>query len=89
MKRRNKSGVCYICGRHGNTEIHHVFEGNGRRKISDELDAVIEVCPACHRKIHAFPNDHEWLKIKFQREIMARGMTEEEFIGRVGKSYGR
>ena len=84
----NKTNVCALCGRYGRTEIHHVFEGRGRRQIAEEWGAVMEVCPICHSKIHARPQSYIWLKQKFQREIMARyGMTEEEFINRLGRSY--
>lgn len=87
-KPRQKSGVCYLCGRHAETDIHHVFEGNGKRKISDEWDAVIEVCRRCHRDVEYNPKNYVWLKQKFQREIMARkNMTVEQWIDRMGKNY--
>lgn len=82
------SQTCELCGRYDRIEVHHVFEGNGRRKISDEWGAVIRLCPSCHRKIHARPKDYIWLKQKYQREVMARfGLSEDEFIHRLGKSY--
>ena len=88
MPMNQKNNVCEICGRYGRTDIHHVFEGNGRRKISDEWGATIEVCADCHRKIHARPKAYIWLKQKCQREVMARyGLNTEEFIERIGKSY--
>lgn len=87
-KARDKTGVCQICGRRLPTEIHHVFEGNGRRKISDEWDAVIEVCRSCHHDIEYRPKKYEWLKQKYQREIMVRnGLSMEEWIARIGRNY--
>jgi len=81
-----RTGVCEVCGRYGLTHLHHVFEGAGRRRI--DINPIIEVCPDCHRKIHARPAEWIWLKQKYQRLVMAReGLSVEQFIERFGKSY--
>ena len=80
--------ACELCGVWDYLEEHHVFEGNGRRKIADEWGATVRICPKCHRDIHRNPKKYIWLKAKYQRLVMARyDLTEEEFVERIGKSY--
>lgn len=43
--------VCYLCGGFA-VHTHHLFEGNGRRKISDRLKLTVRLCAECHRKLH-------------------------------------
>lgn len=43
---------CYICGKVGLTETHHVF-GGSYRQLSDDFGLTVELCPACHRFIHS------------------------------------
>lgn len=79
---------CALCGRWDYLETHHVFEGAGRRAISDRLGLTIDICPACHRSIHAKPKAWEWLKERTQREYMtAHGMTDEGWINEFGRSW--
>lgn len=44
-----KKGVCYVCDRTTNTELHHIFYGRKYRRIADEEGMVVYLCPACHR----------------------------------------
>ena len=46
-----EKGTCYICGRSGATEVHHVFYGSANRKISEELGAKVNLCSECHHKL--------------------------------------
>lgn len=79
---------CGLCGRWDYLEEHHIYEGMGRRAISDRLGMTIYICPACHRSIHAKPKAWEWLKERAQREFMkAHNMTEDEWIAEFGRSW--
>lgn len=41
-------GRCYLCGRYGQTEEHHIF-GGANRKVSEQYGLKIQLCPQCHR----------------------------------------
>lgn len=42
-------GECFVCGTRCPTEVHHVFFGRGRRRISDREGLIVHLCPYCHR----------------------------------------
>lgn len=81
------TGRCELCGRHGETETHHIFNGAYRKK-SEEYGAVIPVCRICHNAIHAKAELRKVLKLKYQIKIeKEHGLTDEQFIQLFGKSY--
>lgn len=43
------SRTCYLCGREGITEEHHVFYGTSNRKWSEKYGLKVRLCPECHR----------------------------------------
>lgn len=42
-------GVCFLCGRHGPTEAHHIF-GSALRKKSEKYGLVVDLCHNCHNE---------------------------------------
>ena len=44
-----KKGECYVCGRIGFTELHHIYYGQKQRRISDREGLVVYLCPECHK----------------------------------------
>lgn len=42
---------CYICGKWGNTDVHHVF-GGPCRSTSTRYGFVVHLCRDCHSLIH-------------------------------------
>lgn len=81
---------CYICGRPKEC-IHHIYEGTGRRKISDKNGFVIPLCNYHHNMsdegIHF---DHEvdlFMKKQCQIRYESLGHTTEEFIELIGRNY--
>ena len=42
---------CYICGKWGKCDVHHVFSGPCR-KTSDRYGFVVHLCRDCHSLIH-------------------------------------
>lgn len=44
-----KKGICYICGREGYTESHHIFHGTANRRIAEKYGLKVWLCPECHR----------------------------------------
>lgn len=45
----SERGVCFLCGRHMHTEVHHLF-GGAMRKKSEKLGLKIHLCHACHNE---------------------------------------
>lgn len=43
-----QKGVCFWCDRIAPTQLHHIFFGNGLRKISDREGLTVYLCPDCH-----------------------------------------
>jgi len=85
----NQEG-CYICGRSGNTEVHHVYFGNNR-KHSDDCGLTVELCRECHRGTNGVhgKNGYELnlrLKVQFQR-LFEKLHGRERFVQIFGKNY--
>lgn len=47
-----KDGICFICGKVGDTARHEVFFGTGNRAKSKEHGLWVALCPSCHRQVH-------------------------------------
>lgn len=78
---------CYICGRIAH-HTHHVFQGVGRRKLSDIYGLTVRLCPECHHNVHSHPRDYVWLKEEFQRKAMKENnWSIDQFIEKFGRSY--
>lgn len=62
---------CYLCGKVGPTERHHVF-GGSYRQLSEEYGCVVDLCPACHRHIHSSKGteDRRQLQCDIQYQTM-------------------
>lgn len=81
-------GDCESCQAYGPLEIHHIYEGRGRRMKSDRYGAVIAICPRCHRHLHDNPREMIPWKQTFQVRLMAENnWTVEDFIREFGRSY--
>ena len=82
-------GLCEVCGRPA-TEIHHVFEGNGRRKQTERLETIKDLCYECHRGNNGVHFNKELdlkLKKQAQRELENQGYTIDEVRELVGGKY--
>lgn len=82
-----QSDGCYLCGRNGPLERHHVIHGSGRRKLADEDGLTVYLCPECHRNLH----DYGWNDRDLQRIGQAAWSRvyggKEDFLKRYGRSY--
>lgn len=83
---------CFLCGRSGNLDKHHIFGGPFRKK-SEKYGLTVDLC---HDTCHIFGPDsvHQnrktMLEIKRygQRKAMTEnGWTTEQFIREFGKNY--
>ena len=81
-------GECQSCGVWENLQVHHIFEGRGRREKSDRYGAMISICPKCHRHLHDYPLEMlPWKQVFQQKLMMENGWTTEDFIREFGRSY--
>ena len=80
-----KGEACYLCGKWGPTETHHVFNGPYRKK-SEEDGFTVRLHSQCHRFVHDHPETAKTLKKRGQK-IFELSHSREEFIERYGKSY--
>lgn len=83
---------CFLCGKTGNLDRHHIFGGPFRKK-SEKYGLTVDLC---HDTCHIFgpdsvhQNRETMLKIKRygQRKVMTEnGWTTEQFIKEFGKNY--
>ncbi|MBQ7815935.1 MAG: HNH endonuclease [Oscillospiraceae bacterium] len=81
-------GNCDRCGQWAKLEVHHVFEGRGRRMKSDRYGAVINLCPKCHRFLHDNPLEMlPWKQVFQQKLMLDNNWTTEDFIREFGRNY--
>jgi hypothetical protein len=80
--------VCYLCGKYGHMEVHHIF-GGSVRQISDKYGLIVHLCPACHGKLHGKngSNTKEMLHIIGQQAYEEQIGTREKFIEEFIRSY--
>ena len=69
---------CYICGKWGKVDEHHVF-GGSCRKTSDRYGLVVHLCRDCHSLIHDSDKGKEMKLYLHQRGQM---IYEERFGNR-------
>ena len=89
--KRNRKGVCFICGRWTNTENHHIF-GGGNREKADRDGLTVYLCHSCHNEppngVHFNKDRAVRLKQIGQKAWMQEyGKTIEDFIKEYGRNY--
>ena len=85
-------GECFICGRFGYVERHHVFGGTANRRLSEEDGLTVYLCPDCHRNApHAahrcratMDSLHRWGQERWMEQT---GGSTADFIARYGRNY--
>lgn len=85
-------GRCYLCGRVCPTEEHHIFEGSGRRKLSELYGLKCYLDHWCHNEppngVHFNKEKDRMLKAAAQsRAMYVYGWSEEDFRKIFRKSY--
>lgn len=85
-------GTCFVTGS-PNVAVHHIFPGNGRRKLCEKYGFLVALEPRYHNmssySVHAVPNAGLDLQLKqmAQRYFEGNYGTRHEFINKFGKSY--
>lgn len=95
-----QKGVCFMCGRYGPTEKHHIFGGVANRKLSEQDGLWVYLCPDCHNRppngVHFNKKNMKRLHIQGQcaweiKYILEHHATDDEvreaFMQRYGKNY--
>lgn len=85
--KRQKLGVCKVCGKVASTQWHHVF-GSFQRSVAEREGLVIELCQECHDRMHT--DSAFWLKYKkrFQRAWETRtGNSREKWMKLFHRNY--
>ena len=80
-----REGVCFLCGRYGRLDTHHIF-GGPNRGLSDEDGLTVKLCRTCHEAAHKYKYVHDLLHQKGQEEY-EKTHTREEFMRRYGRSW--
>lgn len=85
-------GKCFLCGRYGLMESHHIFSGPNR-KLSEEYGLKVLLCgESCHRNgknaAHRCKETalmlHQYGQRKYMKE---QGASIEQFISIFGRNY--
>ena len=63
---RDVKGQCFICGKTGYTERHHIY-GNANRKYSEQYGLTVYLCPECHRTSEVSAHRNKEVRITIQR----------------------
>ncbi len=82
--------TCLICGTNQNIHRHHVYFGNGNRKISEKHGFVVDLCGYHHNQsnngVHFDRNLDLLVKKHVQREY-EKNHSRTEFIKLIGRNY--
>lgn len=85
----SKSTYCYICGRIGYTEVHHIF-GGPNRQLSEQYGLTVRLCEYCHRvsstAVHKDGDTMEYIHLRGQQAFEAK-YSHEEFMKIFGRNY--
>ena len=80
---------CYLCGKWGRLDEHHIF-GGPCRKTSTRYGFVVHICRDCHSLIHDASEGIElrdYLRQKGQIVYEERIGSREQFIKEFIRSY--
>lgn len=76
-------GLCELCGRIGE-QYHHIYGGNGRRKLTERVECMAHLCASCHNLLHDIGENNRYLKLKAQSELSSNGYSDDEIRKIVG-----
>ena len=82
---------CFLCGKYGEVEKHHIFGGANRNK-SEKYKLTVFLCHGCHneppRGVHHNRNAMDDLRKYGQQKAMSeQNWTVEKFTEVFGKNY--
>lgn len=84
-----ETGICFLCRRHTETALHHIYFGP-KRKMSDKNGFTVFLCPDCHQYApHAV---HRCRETDLHLKGLCQAKYEEthsraDFMRLVGRNY--
>ncbi len=81
---------CYICGRTGHMEVHHMMHGANRRN-ADRYGLTVHLCRDCHTAgTHAVHRDRtvDLYLIRLAQETFEKKWGHDEWMRVFGRNYG-
>ena len=87
-----KKKRCLVCHTEQNLHQHHVFEGRGRKKLSDKYGLTVWLCARHHNMSDEGVHSNRKLDLAIKEASQKKAMSHyswdvETFIGIFGKSY--
>ena len=80
---------CYLCGRYGQLEWHHIF-GGANRKNSERYGLTVPLCHECHNEppngVHFNRERMDALRAEGQRKFESI-YSQDEFMRIFGRNY--
>lgn len=77
---------CLICGNTMNLHIHHIFNGYGLRKKSEEDGLKVYLCAFCHKRVHENKKELNFLKMLGERKYLETH-SYEDYMKRYKVNY--
>ena len=87
-----KKKRCLLCHTEQDLHLHHVFEGTGRRKISDKYGLTVWLCAKHHNMSDEGVHFNRKLELAIKKAAQKKAMqhygwTVDNCIGIFGKNY--
>jgi hypothetical protein len=77
---------CYICGKYGEMQTHHLLHGTANRKQADKYGLTVHLCHRCHMRLHDEGVFDRNLQRIAQTAFEAK-YSHEEWMRIFGKNY--
>ena len=77
---------CYICGKYGEMQTHHLLHGTANRKQADKYGLTVHLCHRCHMRLHDEGVFDRNLQRIAQKAFEAK-YSHEEWMRIFGKNY--
>lgn len=77
---------CFICGRYGQTEVHHMIHGTAGRKKAEEHGLKVHLCHNCHMRLHD-KGEHDRDLQKIAQDTFEKKFGHKEWMRIFGKNY--
>ena len=81
---------CYVCKNTYDLHCHHIFFGNGNRKISEKYGLKVWLCPRHHNLSNEGVHFNKQLDIiikQIAQKKFEETHSREEFMSIIGRNY--
>ena len=77
---------CYLCGRMGQLDLHHIMHGTANRRWATRLGLTCWLCRPCHTKAHCEILVNKRLQRDAQKAF-EQTHSRDEWMKIFGKNY--